>query len=47
MAITHSTGCQSIRNVANEVTNTRNSAANPPALAMAAMKPVTGLGAPW
>src|SRR5580658_4951947 len=43
-AMTHTTGCQSTRRVPKDVTKTRNSAAKPPALAMAAMNPVTGLG---
>ena len=41
------TGCQSPRNVGNVATKTRRKAANPPALASAAMNPVTGVGAPW
>ena len=47
MAITHTAGCQSARSVPKVEMKTRRSAAKPPALAMAAMKPVTGLGAPW
>ena len=46
-ASTHTAGCQSLRSVPKDETNTRSSAANPPALATAAMKPVTGLGEPW
>ena len=40
-------GRQSDANTPNDDTNTRRNAANPPALATAAMKPVTGDGAPW
>ena len=46
-ASTHTAGCQSLRSVPNDETNTRSRAANPPALATAAMKPVAGLGEPW
>ena len=46
MAMTHTAGCQSIRNELKVEMKTRRRAANPPALAMAAMKPVTGLGEP-
>ena len=45
--MTQIAGCQSVRRIPKDETNTRKSAANPPALAMAAMKPVTGLGEPW
>ena len=41
------TGCQSPRSVGNVDTKTRRNAAKPPALAIAAMNPVTGVGAPW
>ena len=47
MAITQMTGCQSVRTVPNEETKTRSKPANAPALATAAMKPVTGDGEPW
>ena len=46
MASPQMIGCQSVRAVANEDTNTRSRATNAPALATAAMKPVTGDGDP-
>ncbi len=47
MAINQSSGCQSVRSVPKVEKKTRSSAANPPALARAVMKPVAGVGAPW
>ena len=47
MASPQTIGCQSVRTVPNEDTNTRSRAAKAPALATAAMNPVTGEGEPW
>ncbi len=47
MASAHKRGCQSVRSVAKVEKKTRSRAAKPPALAMAVMKPVAGVGAPW
>ena len=40
-------GCQSSRRVPKAAKKIRSRAANPAALAAAAMKPVTGVGEPW
>ena len=47
IATAHKIGCQSNASVWNEEKKTRNNAAKPPTLAIAAMKPVAGVGAPW
>ena len=47
MATTNRIGFQSTARVPNDEKNTRSSAANPPTLAIAAIKPVAGVGAPW
>src|SRR5665213_532853 len=47
IAIPQTIGCQSDLKVPNDDTKTRSKAANAPALAMAAISPVTGDGEPW